>query len=63
MNLEPIWVFQSFDVIVITVNIEFEELMYKVQIISPMTVAMLNKDNKKKTPKELHTNNTFFCVT
>ena len=38
--------------------------MYKVQIISPMTVAMLNKDNKKKkTPKELHTNNTFFCVT
>ena len=53
MNLEPIWVFQSFDVIVITVNIEFEELMYKVQIISPMTVAMLNKDNKKKNPERI----------
>ena len=45
MNLEPIWVFQSFDVI--TVNKEFEELMCKVQIISPMTVAILDKDNKK----------------
>ena len=59
MNLEPIWVFQSFDVI--TVNIEFEELMCKVQIISPMTVAILDKDNKIN-PKELHTNNTFLCV-
>ena len=37
--------------------------MYKVQIISPMTVvAMLDKDNKKKTLIELHTNNTFLCV-
>ena len=62
MNLEPIWVFQSFDVIVITVNIEFEELMYKVQIISPMTVAMLNKDNKKKKPRKNYIQITHFFV-
>ena len=59
MNLEPIWVFQSFDVI--TVNIEFEELMCKVQIISPMTVAILDKDNKKK-PRKNYIQITHFFV-